>query len=206
MGVDIYGYAEALVAGRWAFVGRMVPNPDREYDADEPELMPEQLFHSYHKELAAILTDSGNPIRSSEPYVPIVPRRGFPADLSPELAGWLSRYKIEEWHSGRQWFFPTWFTAREAAGFGWTKRIMRRRAYVAPQAAPLFAGCPRGFPWDHWPADVPVSYAGWSRDGIEVEWLETYAEIVPEFVGQVLPQFVRLGPPDQVRMVVVALW
>ena len=185
MGVDVSGYAEVTPAGRWEFAGRMVPNPEREYDPDEPEMMPDELFHSNHKELAAILTDTGNPIRSSEPYAPVVPRRGLPADLSSELAAWLRR------HEGESWFAATWFTAREAAEFGWTNRVMRRRAYVAPQVAPLFAGCPRGFPWARWPAGVPVSYAGWSRDGVEVEWLESYAEIVPEFVRDVLPQLAK---------------
>lgn|GEM_PF-4996361 len=76
MGVDLYGYTEVSTDGRWEFAGQMVPSPEREYDSDEPELMRGALFHSYHKELAAILTDTGNPIRSSEPYTPIVPRRG----------------------------------------------------------------------------------------------------------------------------------
>jgi hypothetical protein len=178
----------------------MVPNPEREYDPDEPELMPGELFHSNHKELAAILTNTGKPIRSSEPYTPVVPRRGLPTDLSSELSAWLRR------HEGESWFGTTWFTAREAVDFGWADRVMRRQAYVTPQAAPLFADCPRGFPWDRWPAGVPVSYAGWSRDGVEVEWLESYAEIVPEFARDVLPQLAALGPPDQVRLVVAASW
>lgn len=202
MGVDIDGYAEVSLGGRWAFTGRMLPNPEREYDPDAPELMPGELFHSSHKELAAILTDTGNPIRSSEPYTPVVPRRGLPADLSPELSAWLRRHE----HEGKWWFRTTWFTAREAAEFGWADRIMRRRAYVVPQAAPLFAGCPHGFPLASWPTGVPISYAGSSRDGVEVEWLESYAEIVPEFVRGVLPQLVALGPPDQVRLVIAASW
>lgn len=204
MGVDIYGYSEVSRNCCWTFTGKMISNPDRLYDPDEPELMPEPLFHSNHKELAAILTDTGNPIRSCEPYTPVVPRRGLPNDLSPELSAWLRRYDGEEWNY--DWYFPTWFTAQEAADFGWAYRFMRRRAYVAPQMAPLFAACPRGFPWAGWPAGVPVSYAEWSRDGIEVEWLESYAEVVSEFVNEVLPTLSGLGPPDLVRLVVVASW
>ena len=89
---------------------------------------------------------------------------------------------------------------------GGDDRIMRRQAYVTPQAAPLFKGCPRGFPLARWPADVPITFAGWSRDGVEVQWLQSYAEIVPEFVRDVLPQLAALGPPDQVRLVVEASW
>jgi hypothetical protein len=198
--VDIYGYAEVSLGGGWEFIGRMIPYPESEWDPDEPKLMPEDLFHSNHKELAAILTDTGNPIRSSEPYTPVVPPRGLPTDISPELETWLRRY------DGEPYFGSTWFTAREAAEFGWGDRIMRRRAYVPPEAAPLFADCPRGFPLKDWPVGVEVAYAGWSRDGVEVEWLESYEEIVPEFARDVLPKLGGLGPPEQVRLVVVAWW
>src|SRR5947209_2754087 len=97
MGVQIYGYAEVSPNGVWEFAGGMVPNPEHQYDPDEPDLMPSPLFHSFVKELAAILTDSGNPIRSSVPYTPVVPRRGLPSDLSAQLAGWLRRHEHEEW-------------------------------------------------------------------------------------------------------------
>jgi len=202
MGVSIYGYAEVQSDGRWAFAGRMVPNPDAGFDPDEPEAMPEELFSSDHRELAAILTDIGNPIRSVYPYTPVVAPRGLPPDLSSELRAWLQRREEQ----GETWEGSTWFTAREAAEFGWDDRIQRRRAYVTPQAAPLFAGCPRGFPLASWPAGVPVQYSGWSSSGVAVEWRESYAEIVPEFARDVLPRLGGFGPPDHVRLVVVASW
>ena len=200
MGVDVYGYVEVHSSGQWAFAAGTVDNPERANDPDEPAVMPEPLFHSYQKELAAILTDTGNPIRSSEPYIPVVPRRGLPPDMSPVLSAWFMRDEDAS-SSG-----ATWFTAREAVEFGWADRIMRRRAHVPTQAAPLFADCPRGFPWTRWPAGVPVSYAAWSRDGIEVEWLESYEEIVPTFARDVLPQLAAFGPLDQVRLIVLASW
>jgi hypothetical protein len=202
MGVSIEGYAEVRSDGRWAFAGRMVPNPFQGYDRDEPEVMPEALFISDSKELAAILTDTGNPIRSIYPYTPVVRPRGLPPDLSSELGAWLRRREEQ----GETWEGSTWFTARDAAAFGWDDRIQRRRAYVTPQVAPLFAGCPRGFPLATWPAGVPVQYSGWSSDGVAVEWRESYAEIVPEFARDVLPRLGGFGPPDDVRLVVVASW
>lgn len=195
MAVDVDCYLEILRTGKWQFGGNVVPNPDFDSDPDAPESMPCPLFHSVQKELAAILTDSGNPIRSAEPYTPVVVPRGLPADLSAELAGWL-----QQW-AGERWFATSWFTAREALGFGWTERIMRRRAMVEPQFADLFAGCPRGFP-----QGTPVRIAGWMRDGVEVEWLESYAEIVPDFCAAVLPQLAAAGPPDEVRLIVSASW
>lgn len=202
MAITVEGYAEVRSDGRWAFGGRMVQNPFHGYDPDEPEVLPEALFSSNTKELAAILTDTCNPVRSVYPYTPVVPPRGLPPDLSSELATWL-RWREEQ---GEAWERSTWFTVREAADFGWDDRMMRRRAYVAPEAAALFAGCPRGFPLAAWPSGLPVMYGGWSSEGVAVEWRESYAEIVPEFARDVLPRLGRFGPPDHVRLIVVASW
>jgi len=80
------------------------------------------------------------------------------------------------------------------------------RAMVPPQAAGLFAGCPTGFPLAKWPDGIPVSIASWSRDGVEVERLESYADIVSEFTRDVLPRLAALGDPDIARLVVAAWW
>lgn len=114
MGVDVHCYAEVSLDSRWQFAGEMIPNPEHEYDPDEPDLMPQPLFQSCHRELAAILTDSGNPIRSSIPYTPVVPPRGLPPDLSAELAGWLRR------HEGETCLATNWFT-----GANWMRSVGR---------------------------------------------------------------------------------
>ena len=64
-----------------------------------------------------------------------------------------------------------------------------------------FDGRRRGFPRSEWPKDVQVSYAVWKRDGVEVEWEESYAEIVGDFYSAILPQLRLYGPPDDVRVV-----
>jgi hypothetical protein len=38
MGVDIYGSAELSPDGVWGLVGEMVPNPEHQYDPEEPGL------------------------------------------------------------------------------------------------------------------------------------------------------------------------
>jgi hypothetical protein len=200
MGVSIDCFAEVLANCRWEFVGDMVPNLEAEYGPEEPELMPEPLFDADSKELAAILTGHYSTIRASAPYVPVVAPRALPSDLSPELEGRLRRQE------GKPFFATNWFTKRELDVFSWEDRIMRRRAMVEARVAGLFAGCPRGFPLVKWPAGVPVSIAEWKRDGIEVEWLESYAEIVPEFYQGVMPRLARMGLPDQVRLIVAAYW
>jgi len=100
----------------------------------------------------------------------------------------------------------SWFTASELSAFDLSSRIMTRQAYVPTQAASLFDNCPFGFPLDRWPEDIPVSTAEWSRDGIEVQWKETYATIVKEFVDVIPPALVASGLPDATRLVVQANW
>lgn len=207
MGVIIVGYAEARRNAIWDFAGEMVHNPAHMYCPDldnyppeQPETMPQPLFESYSKELAAILTGLGNPIRSGVPYTPVASPRGLPSDLSAEVASWLRRHEADPSST------HTWFTRRELDAFGWDNRIMRRRAEVDPRAARLFADCPRGFPLANWPTDVPIEYCGAMRGGVVVEWLESYAEIVREFYGEVLPRLAALGPPDDVRLILWASW
>jgi|SRR5579863_3103950 len=197
MAVVTEGFLEIQFEDGWRFQGQMVPEMGREDNVDG--LRPSPLFVSGHKELAAILADSSNPIRSTEPYVPVVPVRGLPDDLSPELGQWLQPIKDDEG------FVANWFTAREALEFGWTERTMRRRAMVNPKVAGLFDDCPRGFPLAKWPPDEPVLYAGQCYPGVEVEWVESYAEIVPGFYRDILPRFLNSGAVDRTRLV-IAVW
>ena len=198
MGISIEGFLE-VSRGVWGFAGEMVPNPDHAYDSNEPALMPKPFFESGHKELAAILAGVNNPIRSKEPFVPVAEARGLPPDMSPELAAWLGRWV------GDPAFAGSWCTARELLEFDWTGRIMRRQAMVDSRAAHLFAGR-RGFPSKEWPKDVQMSYAVWMRDGVEVEWEESYAEIVGDFVSATIPQLRHYGPLDGVRVVLSFCW
>jgi hypothetical protein len=132
--------------------------------------------------------------------MPAVPKRGLPDDLSPELAAYLKRFEREDW------FEASWFTGQELLAFDWTGRTMQRTAMVDERVAHLFAAGRRGFPFAEWPAGTPIQYAEQSRDGMRVEWVEVYAEIVREFHDDVLPRVRALGPPDLVRFVVTASW
>ena len=202
MGVWIEGFLEVVRDGAWYFSGRMIPNflYDPEEPEEEPEMIPEPLFTSEHKELSAILGGPFRTIRSHEPYVPIAEARGLPADASPEIAARLGA------RIGNPGFAATWYTARELLDFDWTGRIMRRRAMVDPRAAHLFTKGRRGFPWQEWPKDVEVGCAEWLRDGVPVEWEESYAEIADELCSDVLPRLRMQGPADEVRIVLCFDW
>ncbi|WP_165067362.1 hypothetical protein [Paludisphaera rhizosphaerae] len=198
MGVTSYCYGEVLLNETWVFPGGMEANPEYYPEDDEPEFRPHALFESSIKELTAILNGSNTTIRSNEPYASVTPRRGLPSDLSEPLEKWLRRY---EHVNG---FNANWFTLAESNTFGWESRLMKRQAMVDPRVAELFRGCPRGFPFERWPRDLPISYSSWHRGGVEVEWTESYAEIVPDFYKEAIPRLAMLGPPDRVRMVVAS--
>jgi hypothetical protein len=200
MGVSIFVYLETFRDGGWRFEGRVVPNPEHDYDPDEPEAAPEPFFESFEKELAAVLTGRGLRIRSDEDYVPVAPGRGLPPDLSPELEAFLPR------HEGEAGFSANWFTGRELLDFGWEQRTMRRVAMVEPRVARLFSGDRRGFPFSEWPKGVPISFAEYLKGGVRVEWTETYADIARGFHDEVLPKVRQVGPPDDLRIVVAAYW
>jgi hypothetical protein len=200
LAVDVYCYIERRTDLEWRFTGNVLPNEERQYDSDAPVLAPSYVLHSVNKELASILVDTGWAIRAIEPYTPVVPRRGRPADLSAELSGY---FRFFDGDAGTVF---SWFTTEELNAFGLNTRIMIRKAFVPTKAASLFKGCPFGFPLQDWPRGVPVKIAGWSRDGTEVTWKEAYSTIIQEFVDVVPAQLAMAGPPDETRLIVMANW
>ena len=200
MAVDLYCYIERKESDTWRFVGELLPNAERRYDPDAPKLAPSHVLHSVNKELASILVDTGWAIRATEPYAAIVTRRGKPQDLSNELTEYFRYFDYDD---GTVY---SWFTERELIAFDLSSRVMTRQSYVSNEVAHLFDNCPFGFPLDRWPSETPVTIAGWSRDGVEVQWRETYSTIVKEFVNIVPPILAKAGTPDATRLVVQANW
>ncbi len=200
MAVDIYCYAELQTKDGWVFSGEVGPNPEHAYDSAAPEFAPVPAFHAVHKELAAILVDTGRPIRSTEPYEPIVSRRGQPEDLSPVLKDYFKYFAADDA------MVYSWFTMEELVDFNLQSRTMIRQAYVEAEVAHLFADCPSGFPFSRWPKDKPIRYAGQSRDGVEVRWRESYASIIGEFSGMFPNTLLKLGGARETRLVVQAGW
>ena len=200
MAVDLYCYIERLVGVEWEFIGELVPNEERQYDSEAPEFAPSHVLHSVQKELAEILLDTGWAMRASEPYTPVVPRRGKPRVLSRELANYFRFFDDD---NGTVY---TWFTTAELNAFNLSSHVMIRKAYVPAEVAHLFENCPFGFPSNHWPKNIPVSFSGWSRDGVEVQWEESYDSIIREFAEVVPPALTASGPPHSTRLVVMANW
>ena len=200
MAVDIYCYIELLTNHGWMFSGEIGPNPEHIYDPEAPELAPIPFFHSVQKELAAILVDTGRPIRSTEPYPPFVARRGQPADLSSVL-----RHHFKYYSYGDAMVY-SWFTTEELIAFDLQSKTMIRQAYVDTEVAHIFADCPTGSPLSLWPKDKPIRYADWSREGIEVRWRESYASIIREFTDVVPRALLKDGSACETRLIVQAGW
>jgi len=200
MAVDIYCYIERLTVDGWVFTGEIGPNEEHRYEPEAPKLAPVPTLHSVNKELASILLDTGWAIRAATPYVAVAPRRGRPIDLSSPLA---EHFKYYDDDAGTVY---SWFTAQELSSFDLASHVITREAYVDPRVAQFFIGCPFGFPSDQWPSDIPISFAGWSRDGVEVRWMESYDTIVKEFIDVVVPVLSRHPEPSHTRLIIRGNW
>jgi hypothetical protein len=195
MGVDVYVFLEQERNGSWHFCGGLAPNPDYAYDCELPDYMPMPIFESTVKEYAAILTDSCNQIRATEPYTPVVPRRGKPKDCSPELAEWLPQFEDDPAAS------LNWFSLKELLDFDLASKVMKKTGMVSHDVAHLFEGCPMGFPGGAWSGGL----ASWRASGVTVEWMESYADSIREFY-EMIPALTAMGQPAHLRLIVVASW
>lgn len=200
MAVDIECYIERWTPGGWVFTGELMDNPERKYDEQAPLFAHVPAFHSDQKELAAILLDTGRPIRSTEAYQAVVDYRGLPKDLSRELQDYFRYFEDDEFVE------YSWFGTQELIDFALPSRKMVRQAFVDSDLAHLFADCPQGFPYSNWPDDRPISYAEWRRNGTQVRWVESYDSIVREF-SEVFPAaLLKEGAADQTRLIVQGSW
>lgn len=199
MGTDVFMYAERRTAQGWRPCEPLVPNEefDPEYPDSGPPLRPQALYDTRNSALFAILADVRNPAFSAERYQPIAPGRGVPADLSSEVALWLEYFEGDA-------FGHTWYLLAELQAYRWSARRIRKRAMVSKRVAPIFGDGNGSFPRERWPLDERIGYSGWTRDGVEVTWIETYAESAGrEFLKTSLPLLATYGAPEDVRIV---LW
>lgn len=198
MGIDIEMYAEVLDGGRWRPAEPLVENEDYDPVDDplQPRLRPQDLCDLRNRPLFAILSDAIGHAWSEEPYRPIAPCRGLPADVSPEVLA------FERPRHDYGLFGHSWLTLKELIDFDWKGQIIQKAAMVEPDVAPLFEDNPLGFPYQRWPEGKQMGYSLWMRSGVSVRWRETYEQSAgPEFMEGVLTKLKSFGPPDSVRIV-----
>jgi hypothetical protein len=169
---------------------------DPEDDPLQPRLRPQNLYRFRNRALYAMLADAIGYAYSEEPYRPIAPCRGLPADVSPEVLD-FERPRHDDGLFGH-----SWLSLEELLDFDWKGRVIQKTAIVEPNVAPLFQDNPMGFPFERWPEGKQIAYSLWMRSGVSVRWRETYAQSAgPEFMEGVLPKLKSFGPPESVRIV-----
>lgn len=197
MGTDIHMFAEVRRQGRWSLAepleGIRDYWPDEVAADQEPPLRPRSLYFARNYALFAILANVCNPMRAVTPFEYISEPRGLPPDLSPPLL---------DCHACWDVVFESWLTLEELIAFDWHGKQIVRRGMVDPAVAHLFPPGRRGFPISEWPMGLTISVANQSNYGVEVRWIETYAEAVgDDFMSKTLGTLRGYGQPQDVRVV-----
>jgi hypothetical protein len=192
MGTDIYVCAEVLRNGRWQLAEPLEENSNwSDEDPDGgPRWEPSNLYRRRNYVLFAVLANVRNATRSIEC---ICEPRGLPDDVSQEVNRWYQRYLGDAYAAG-------WLSLAELDAFDWAGKRVLCSCFVDPSLAHLFPPDQKGFPEGYRKSEVLG--AGDKSPGIEVSWLESYADAIgPEFVIDVRKKLHSFGQPNAVRIV-----
>lgn len=217
MGTDICIYAEQRQHGIWHFVGEMEePAGEQRNSEHASPSSPKDLYDIRNYSLFAILAD----VRNDEGYECIGPRRGIPADLSPEIKRYFATFQSDETgaeqalqdegahadllvYNSEERLRAGWLTLKELLAFDWQGKRIQRYGRVDEKVAPLFHP-ERGFPFHQWPQGLPCSYSRVNKGSqyCNAIWTETYAEAAGPSFMRLLDAFERqYGPSEDVRFV-----
>ena len=228
MGCDIHFYVEHLVDGKWVSADRWSSN---EYAGDEGEpaqcvKYEDCLYKGRNYSLFAIFADVRNGrgfagCDTGNGFVSIDDPRGLPKDVSPEVKADFDRW-AGDGHS------HSWFTVAELFAYDWTQ-VTKHRGYVDAVEFWKWNRWNRahGESPDSYSGDVgggirKVPEAemhqllepygkGWSAEKriqadlgsvyCQVEWEQPYYKSVRGFWSDTMPRLLRLGKPEEVRIV-----
>jgi hypothetical protein len=196
MGTDINIYAEVRIAGRWQLAEPVEKNSmwSEEFNKLCPEWKPKELYSVRNRSVFAILANVSNPLLAVTPFDYISKPRGLSKDVSKELADWHSSW-------GSNAIAESWLMMEELLAFDWNGKQIVRSGKVDGRAAHLFHPGRRGFPYAEWPKGLPIAVGNQGR-GVEVTWVETYAEAVgSEFMIDTMNTLRSYGQPKGVRVV-----
>lgn len=197
MGTDIHMYAEVRKEGKWVLAEPLVRNEYFKVDSPYygPEWIPQEVYEGRVYELFAILANVMNPIRSTKRYRFISKPRGLPSDVSPEILNYHSTFEDCA-------FSESWLLLEELENFDWHGKEMIKRGMVDPKLAHLFPPGRRGYPYDEMPEEFKIWGAANAGPGVEVYWIETYADAAGTYFFEVtLSQLRAYGSPKDVRIV-----
>lgn len=211
MGCDIHLYVEKRVDGVWVSVDKW-----SDPHGSGMDVVDEDSFYSNRNyEVFAILAG----VRNSDGYVPICEPRGFPGDASPEV---VCRWASHGEHT------PGWLTLAELLAFDWTQVATRGGTVGSKEFARWNRwgrgrgrGPTRFSQGVSGPAVVHVSLEEmeaitaaaplvaptanteeeWGGTYCRVDWQEPYFRSAHDFLAECVPRLLRVGAPDDVRIV-----
>ena len=150
----------------------------------------------------------------AEPIVPISEPRGFPDDMNPiykkcfgyteyiennpyEISIGNNTYEMSPMSYAKQ-IYLTWFLVQEVVDYDWDRKFPAFTGYVRSQYASLFSAL-GSFPEDFPDEEKIFMHKGEGRT--EISWVQSYREFVGYdgdwFIGELL----KLGDPNEVRII-----
>ncbi|MFC2177135.1 hypothetical protein ACFLRH_01830 [Actinomycetota bacterium] len=185
MSIEIELYAERRMGDRWVLAESTVPNPwlHSQYrdliDVDEaaslPTEVPQEVVDFGHSGIWSVLW--GN---SRRPYrhVPIIPPRGLPDDLSPDIANAAPRH-VALFANGTGWYL-----LQELLDHDWSQ-VEQYRRYTRVRFL---------FGRRHWSWPTPWPWRRWEEE-------ETHAQMVGQAFLDSLERLRGIDSPDRIRLV-----
>lgn len=231
MGCDIHLYVEHRVDGVWQSADKWTKDKWTEHESIMSVDYDDQFYTGRNYELFAMLAG----VRNRFDIVPISDPRGFPDDISPQLA------ELDVDHSA------SWLTLAELLAYDWTQTVTmsgwvgvtewawwRDHPKEGPRSYSQGVGggnvhhlpkehfeqawqrlrAERQYPEGRWAAahlterdsDAPdverfTALIGGGSPYCTVSWNVPYYQEASDFFGTVIPRLLRLGAPDDVRIV-----
>lgn len=230
MGCDIHFRVEKRVDGVWKHAEKMVPNKYWEPGDDEPEMEAEKLYSGRNYSLFSILANVRNGrgfagCDTGDGFKPIAMPRGLPPDVSQPVKddserwgcdghshtwltlaevlafdwtqttkqrGWVNALEAEEWLRLKEWNIhpPSWCGS---VGGGMVKHIsmveMEQLIKDVHAQYPIY----RDFK-----QELENRYC---HTYALAEWEIDYARCCKDFWVETIPALLRLGKPEDVRLV-----
>jgi len=229
MGCDIHLYVERKINGKWVSADKWTP--DEEESERKVVTYDDSFYNGRNYSLFAILADVRNEGTAYDPndavdaeFNVIVPPRGIPKDACSSVK---AEAVVWDWDGHNH----SWLTLAELLAFDWTQKnqcagiIYSASAYWCWQLYKKQRGerpdsycmgtskktvTEAGvFPLiNAWVKATPFREPKFSAAmdeafpySVKVEWEATYYQCCTHFLGTVIPRLLRLGKPDDVRIV-----
>ncbi len=196
MSLTLFIYPEQKTSKGWKLPLGTMDNPD--FDTTSSHYMsrrcPVELFWSTNKALRAILGSSDKRFCSTTDFESVKIQSGLPPDHS---YGLLERFPYETIGENAE----VWSIAFEdLKAFPFHSKTIVREADVSQDVAHHFKATLDG-PRKGWPSEIPLDYSLGKRNGVKVEWVETYADAMGEDFFEALKKLERLE--GEIRLVCI---